>query len=621
MVVDGINENSDPSKIRKAIEQLLVAYQDYPLLLLITCRDIIWPFIQSSTMEGFISEEGAVSLGLYNDKEFEQACNKYFTYWNVHVELSVEAKQCLRTPLLLSIFAEVNQDCSFKFLPTVVAKDLWGKYLSIKIDAIHEALERRLSKQAIRAAIEHIALRMLERKSPVLSSSDISDPKCHIDPDDTTSCSLFLQLKNAAVVFEDTTESVSFVYEIFLEFVLGQTLAHSFEKSSEREDVLRRLEALAYDYRWRQIPLYSAEIVSEPDAIIERLRLSNIWLAAQAFGRTSSRVSPKIRLQLIADLEEKLNSKFSLDRQRAAELLSVIGANESKDKLFRCWTTYKPNSFEAQAALRALARLGVEDIVEPFIRYLGRCLEWFRPDDQELVDTLPKDFRQYLLDKALALLHDSGEMYTAAHTLGYLKAEQAVTPLLQHLKETEWLDWVALLALVHIGTPEAFNLLEIALGEIGERLTLNDQQFGNVELSHDDSEKVRQGRSELFQSLDIVRTHGMQHCPLDLIVPFVTRMFEHPNYYVRYEAIQCVGQLGIYETALSLVKSRPPGAEQPGLGIMEALIAFGTQLDVGPIIALVNDPSTPDTTLRDAIFALQRLAKILSHRIVNIERK
>src|SRR5205823_10822565 len=118
---------------------------------------------------------------------------------------------------------------------------------------------------------------------------------------DTTSHSLFLQLKNAAVVFEDTTETVSFVYETFLEFVLGQTLARSFEKSSEREGVLRRLEVLAYDYRWRQIPLYSAELVSEPDAIIERL--PNIWLAAQAFKRTSSRVSPKIRQQLIADLE------------------------------------------------------------------------------------------------------------------------------------------------------------------------------------------------------------------------------------------------------------------------------------------------------------------------------
>jgi HEAT repeat protein len=43
---------------------------------------------------------------------------------------------------------------------------------------------------------------------------------------------------------------------------------------------------------------------------------------------------------------------------------------------------------------------------------------------------------------------------------------------------------------------------------------------------------------------------------------------------------------------------------RPGLGIMEALIAFGAQIDVEPILALVNDPSTSDMVLCDAIFAL-----------------
>ncbi len=604
VVVEGINENSDPTKIRKAIEQLLFACQDYPLLLLITCRDTIWPSIHSSAIEGFISEEGAVSLGLYTDEEFEQACRKYFPYWNVRVELSVEAKQSLRSPLLLSIFAEANQDRSFKFVPFVVAKDLWEKYLELKINAIHDTLERGKSKQAIRTAIEHTALRMLERNSSSLSSSDISDLNRHIDPDDTRPQSLFLQLKNSGVIYEDTPETISFVYETFFEFITAQTLARMFEKSLERESVLRRIEELAQAYRWRQIPLYIAELVSEPDLVVERLCSSNLWLAAQALKRVPSIVSARIRQRVILDLEEKLNSKFSFDRQRAADLLGMLGANESKDKLFHCWTTYTPNSYESQAVLRALARLGVEDVVEPFIRYLGRRLEWYRPVDQELVDMLPENFRQHLLEKALALLHDSENMYAAAHTLGYLKAEQAVTPLLAHLQETEWLDWVTLLTLVHIGTPEAFDVLEIALGEIGEQLTLNDQQFGDAELPLGDREKARQSRNELFQELDIVRTHGMQHCPLDMIVPFVIRLLEHSNFYVRFTAIQCAGQLGASETALALVKSRPPGAWRPGMGIIEALIAIGTQIEVDPILALVNDPSTSDMVLSDAIFAL-----------------
>src|SRR5712692_3659422 len=123
-----------------------------------------------------------------------------------------------------------------------------------------------------------------------------------------------------------------------------------------------------------------------------------------------------------------------------------------KNQLLHCWSVY-----ESSAALRALARLGVEEIMDQFIRYLGRFLDWYLPDAQELVDILPEDFRRQLMDKALALLNDSEQMFVAAHTLGYLKSAQAVTPLRTHLEATEWSDWVALLALIQIGTQEAFD--------------------------------------------------------------------------------------------------------------------------------------------------------------------
>jgi HEAT repeat protein len=608
VIVEGVDENRDLIGIRKAMKELLTAFQDYPLLLLITCRDTIWPFIQSSTLKGFITEGGVLPLSLYTDEEFEQARKKYFTHWNVHVELSVEAKNGLRSPLLLSIFAEVNQDCSFKFVSSVVAKDLWGKYLEKKIDAIHEALEMGKSKKAIRTAVEQIALRMLERNSPSLFYSDVSDLNRHIDPDDTSTHSLFLQLKNAAVLFEETPETVSFVYETFFEYVAGQALARAFEISTERERVLERIEELTRTYRWRQIPLYCVELVSEPDAIIERLRKPNIWLAAQAFRRTTSRTSPEVRQQLIVDLEEKLSSKFSLDRQRVADFLGLLGSSKSKDKLLHCWCTYTSNVHETQATLCALARLGVEDIVEPFIRHLGGFLEWYIPDDQELVDTLPERFRCQLLEKALALLQDPVQMGSlhdaAAHTIGYLKAEQAITPLLSYLKATEWCRWVAMLALIRIGTQEAFTALEIALGEIGERISTSDRQLSKAKDSMDDQKEDRQIRDELVIALSIVRTHSFYHSSLHVIVPFLARLLEHPNMYVRHEAIQSLGELGAYETALAITRSRSPDALIPGFGIAETLTVFGSHIDIEPILALVNDPTTPEMVVRDAIKAL-----------------
>ena len=286
------------------------------------------------------------------------------------------------------------------------------------------------------------------------------------------------------MLFENVPERTSFVYETFFEYVAGQALARDFENSTEREGILKRVEELSDAYRWRQVPLYLTELVSEPDAIVERLRLPNIWLAAQAMRRASSRVLPRIRQQLITDLEEKLKSKFALDRQRAADLLGLLNASESKDQLLQYWATCKPNSYEARAVLRALARLDVEDIVEPFMRYLGRYLDWYIPDDQELIDTLPANFRQQLLHTAVTLLQDAEYMEAAAHTIGYLKAEQAVVSLHSHLEATEWRNWVALLALVHIETKEAFNTLEVALSEIGERISAHDQQLSNYERSY-----------------------------------------------------------------------------------------------------------------------------------------
>ncbi len=89
-----------------------------------------------------------------------------------------------------------------------------------------------------------------------------------------------------------------------------------------------------------------------------------------------------------------------------------------------------------------------------------------------------------------------------------------------------------------------------------------------------------------------------------MIVPFLLQLLEHSNEYVRYEAIQSLGQLGASETALAIVQSRRSEQWRPGMGITEALMAFGAQIEVEPILALVNDPSTPDQILSDAIIAL-----------------
>lgn len=606
VIVEGINENSDPAHIRKAMEQLLIACQDYSLLLLVTCRDVAWPLLQSSTLCNFASaeqrqysENGVVRLGLYNDDEFARACKVYFAHYLVNVELTMEAAQRLRSPLLLTIFAQVNLYCPFKCVSEVVDKELWSTFVEAKIDAIYESMEKPIRKQAIRQALEHIAIRMFQRNTSSLALKELTDIP-HVHTDDATLDSLFVQFNNNGMLFEDTPETTSFLYETCLEYVISKVFAHAFETNSERNDVLTQIEECARSPRWRQVPLYLTEMVTEPASIIERVRRSNGWLAAQALRRVPSVISSTVGQQVIADLEERLTSRFTLDRSRAAHLLGLLDVRESKDKLLYCWSTYG-----SEAALRALARLGEAAVVEPFILLLGRHLEWYFPQDQELVNVLPEGFRQQLIQEAFTLLNDAEHMFAAAHMLGYLKSGEAVIPLRSHLVTTEWCDWVALSALLRIGTQEAFTVLETALGEIGERLLRIDQHRENADSQGDGQEQTRSLRNELFDALDHLRGRGFQHCRVHEIAPFLTRLLDHPNVYVQHVALQSLKHLGAHETAFAIVQS----AQHDTTGwihreINEALYAFGRQIAVEPFLTLLNDSTMPDAVVRATITAL-----------------
>jgi HEAT repeat protein len=601
VIIEGADENGEPAKLRIAIEYLWSVCQNYPLLLLVTCRDAFWPLIQSSLWKiqsvKRPSEGYVLPLRGYNEDEFRQACKLYFEKYNVNVQLGYEAGQRLRSPLLLSIFAEGNQNSSSRLILSIADKDLWRKYLEVKLDAVYEAIERSVPMQVIQAVIESIALQMVRENRSALRLDKLTNTHPLLNPYEASSRSLFLQLKNAAVLFEDASGRVKFVYETFLEFVVGISLSRTFEEAQEPADILMRLEELAKDYRWQRVPLYVAETVSQPATIIERLCVTNLWLAAEAIKRLQSLVPVDIQTRVVTHLEEKLSSRFTLDRQRAARFLGLLGTTGSKGALLRCWQSEK-----SETALCSLARLGVEEVVEPFIYYLGKRASWFLPENQELIDALSQVFRNRLIQTALAMLNDPEHAPDAAHTLGYLKYEQAIGPLFTYLVSTEYCDWVTLGALLHIQTEEAFDVVEKALSEIGKRLDLKDQQ--GITNRFGDNQEAAPTRNDLYNALDEIRVHGAQQCAMEKITPFLTRLLSHSNEYVRHMAVRSLGQLGASETLLAIIQSKQSETKRPTMGLMDTLLEFGTQIDVEPLIALANEPSTPEHVLHYVIRAL-----------------
>lgn len=603
VILDGVDENGEPTKLRIAIEYLWSACQNYPFLLVVTCRDAFWPLIQNPLWKNLSDNppEGryVIPLGGYNDDELKQATNLYFSRYNIHVQLGYEAAQRLRSPLLLRIFAEIYQNSPYKLIRSIADNDLWKKYLAVKLDAIREAMEINVPERDIQEIIESIALLMVKENKTALTSKELANVHPLLDPYEQPSRSLFLQLKNAGVLFEDSSGRVKFVYESFLEFIVGNVLSRTYEENvQEREGTLLRIERLASDYRWQWVPLYVAENVEYPAAIIEHLCVTNPWLAAEAVQQLRPAITLDIQTRVITFLEESLLSRFTLDRQRAARLLGVLGATGSRDALLQHWLSEK-----SEAALCSLARLGVEEIVEPFIHYLGKHPEWYLQENQELIDASPQEFRHRLAQTGLALLSDPEHASDSAHTLGYLKYEQATDSLFTYLVGTEYCDWAALGAMLHMQTESSFGRVAIALDELGKRLDLKDKQgvTGRFPANPEEDTPVR---DDLYWALNYIRVYGAQQCSREKIIPFLTKLLAHQNQYVRHMAAESLGYLGAAETVLAMIQSEQSKANNPTMGITEILYELGTQIDVEPIIASMNVPSVPEYELRLFIRAL-----------------
>lgn len=151
---------------------------------------------------------------------------------------------------------------------------------------------------------------MPEENKAALISKELANVHCLLNPYEKPSRPLFLQLKNAGVLFEDSSGRVKFVYESFLEFIVGNVLSRTYENVQEREDTLLRIEKLAREYRWQRVPLYVAENVEYPAAIIEQLCVTNLWLAAEAVRQFQSLIPLNIQSRVITRLEEHLSSRF-----------------------------------------------------------------------------------------------------------------------------------------------------------------------------------------------------------------------------------------------------------------------------------------------------------------------
>lgn len=413
----------------------------------------------------------------------------------------------------------------------------------------------------------------------------------HLRPFDSSRTSLMTQLQNAAVLLreqdDEQSSRFSFVYEAFLEFLLSEIFVRRLKQPDHREHILSSLEHLALGYHWRQVPLLVASGATDPDAVIDRLSECNLWLAAHALVRAKARASTSTRQKIIDQLLSQLESTFALDRRRACELLGLLRATECKGPLLQCWQRDKHFTM-----LLALARLEAEEVMHSLIEFLQGQGDTYRATVQVLVDDLSEDFRRKLKEQALLLLSDPEQGSVAIHALGYLQIPDTVLPLLTYLEKAAWSDGDALVALLRIGTPEAYAALRHAIDEAGAWIPEgNYQPFTSPT-----------PRSALEQ----LRVYGFQHSAPKVVVPLLVQFLEHPSFFVRYQAVLSLKILGAAEAVVPLIIAAAKMERERHVDseIRMALHELGPQSDVNALLALVQGDTAPDAVLPYAIEAL-----------------
>ena len=597
VILDGINENDEPKRVRQALRQLLTETQGKALLILLTCRDAAWPHLDDPLFHNFAHTDGnqndsqfTVPLGSYADDEFQLACTRYFTHWGVEVSLGPDAARMLQLPLLLRIFAEAYQHIRPRYLPSLTESDLWREYLKRKLADIWEGMDYQLDQEAIKQCIEALAEKMLECGASSLAPEDLTSIP-HLRPFDSSRTSLMTQLQNAAVLLreqdDEQSSRFSFVYEAFLEFLLSEIFVRRLKQPDHREHILSSLEHLALGYHWRQVPLLVASGATDPDAVIDRLSECNLWLAAHALVRAKARASTSTRQKIIDQLLSQLESTFALDCRRACELLGLLRATECKGPLLQCWQRDKHFTM-----LLALARLEAEEVMHSLIEFLQGQGDTYRATVQVLVDDLSEDFRRKPKEQALLLLSDPEQGSVAIHALGYLQIPDTVLPLLTYLEKAAWSDGDALVALLRIGTPEAYAALRHAIDEAGAWIPEgNYQPFTSPT-----------PRSALEQ----LRVYGFQHSAPKVVVPLLVQFLEHPSFFVRYQAVLSLKILGAAEAVVPLIIAAAKMERERHVDseIRMALHELGPQSDVNALLALVQGDTAPDAVLPYAIEAL-----------------
>jgi hypothetical protein len=262
ILVDGINEYAGPALVAD-FTTFLQRLLNSGAKILVTCRDLSWHsfdddffrLVQPHVFRGRL----VTTMGIFTHEGVRSAVDRYFSAFSVKGELSGNALDQCRFPLLLRFLCEAYAGQSLGPQSHIRLKDLFDRYLERKTVAIATSLGAGSASNLI-AILCDLAAVIFERPGHQITFGELHSlgrPAARI-----AEHPLYARLLDEHVILEaDETLSrgmiIGFVYDEFLEYLFARRLLDSADRQSTGQSVAVLLEQQTSKAELSNIAQYS----------------------------------------------------------------------------------------------------------------------------------------------------------------------------------------------------------------------------------------------------------------------------------------------------------------------------------------------------------------------------
>ena len=235
VIIDALNEHKDFDVVNATISHFLMEIADLPVIVLASCRDVYWPFFDTSTWARGQWKTFDQQLEVFSPTESQRAVAAYFDFYHLRASLNEPAKEKLSHPLILRFFCETygnpdaSEDTELYEIPDIRLKILFDHYLKRKLDSICYTSPRRFrTHRASEEFLFALANQMRANQSREIGRNAL--PTLTAEGDLDSPESTYVSILGEDILLEEEPDratgsiKVVFTYDEFMEYMIARSM-------------------------------------------------------------------------------------------------------------------------------------------------------------------------------------------------------------------------------------------------------------------------------------------------------------------------------------------------------------------------------------------------------------